>query len=219
MKIFRSFILALSFLISSVSYAQETSKAATKMNKEVKEIISLGKDAIIVLALNLIDEEVNAKDFRQTKIMTNGKEIYVSFINPIKFLPINSNFYFDVGVNISSGVIYKNSITNPPEFSNEKKITFYKETPIIRKHITFVIESINNIDISNLNNFEGEMIIRENKEFYAVNVISKFQESWYKVKKKSGEKYDENHAHLEPLPFEIEEKPKFREINFTKNKK
>lgn len=101
----------------------------------------------------------------------------------------------------------------------KKKITFYKETPIIRKHITFVIYTIKNIDVSDLENFEDEMIIRENKEFDTVHVISSTQESWYKVKKTSGEIYDENHAHLEPVPFETSTKPKFRNINFTENKK
>ncbi|CAM1354596.1 hypothetical protein [Tenacibaculum insulae] len=216
MRIFKAFIIVLLLLISPVSISQETPENKPKMSKGVEDIINLGKDAIIKLALNLVDEKVSVKNFTQTKIMTNGEEIYVYFKNPIKYLPINSSFYFDVGVNLSSKTVYKNSIANPVALLNKNDIAFYKETSAIKKQITFVVKAIG-INISDLHNFEDEIIIREKETYYAVNVISKFQESWYKIKKESGEIYDENHTHLEPLPFKTAGELKFRNVNFTKN--
>ena len=199
----------------SVCNAQNVDKK--NMNKDVKAMIQLGKDSIIQLALKSINKKVSEKNFSKTKITTNGKDVFVSFRNPIKYLPINSIFYFDVLVNVSKKTVYKNPVANPLEYSDKKNIPFYKETENIKKHILFVIEAINNMNISDIDRFEDDMIICEHKAYYAINVISKFQESFYKIKKISGEIYNEEHAHLLAPPFEMDDKEKFKNINFTEH--
>ncbi|WP_422858244.1 hypothetical protein ACOKFD_12585 [Flagellimonas sp. S174] len=185
------------------------------MDKEVKEIINLGKDSIVQLALELIDEEVSTQNFTKINVMTNGEEVYVSLRNPIKYLPIKSIFNFDIGISILAKTVVYNPISNGV-FDDEHKAPFYERTNEIDKNIEFVIESINkSTEVGSINtiDFDDDMIIQEHKNHYDVSLISKFQESSYKIEKLSGKIYDAQHAHLVPSPLEGQQKDKWKEIN------
>lgn len=182
-----------------------------QMDKKVKEIIHLGKDSIVQLALDLIAKEASIQNFTKIKVKTNGKEVHVSLQNPIKYLPIKSIYYFDVGVSIFNKKINYNSISNGV-FNNKSNIQFYKRTRETDKIIQFIIESINKsnkVDKINIENFDNDMIIREYKNYYDITVISKLQESFYKIEKKSGKIYDPEHNNLIPSPEEND----WKEIN------
>ncbi len=206
-------------LSCTVCYSQNT-----KMDKEVKEVLLLGKDSIIQLALKKIekadlsiDEGVSIENFTQIKVLTDGKEVWVSFSNPIKYLPQKTVFYFDVGIGLLEGIISKNRVSNPGDY-DEKTIPFYKETKETEMNILFVFEAINksgeigSIDIAN---FEDNMIIREYENYYDISIVSEFQESSYKIEKTSGKIYDSEHAHLVPPPnMGNEDKYELKEINW-----
>ncbi|MDF4202234.1 hypothetical protein PXD56_04680 [Maribacter sp. SA7] len=180
------------------------------MSKEVNELVEMGEDAIVASALKSIGGSISLENFTSVTVLTNGKEVYVSFRNQYKFLPLNSIYYFDVGVNVTLNTIYKNSIANPYEYTNEETIPYFELTEDIKKHIDFVKQAIGNLD-----GFEDELIIRENKDYYAIEVVSESQESSYKIKKSTGEIYDEFHAHLEPIPFDVESEEAFEVIDFS----
>lgn len=211
MKLFKSICFLSILLTFNSSYSQDM-----KMNKEVEEIIALGKDSIIQLALALMDDNVEIQNFSKIKVMTDGETVYVSFLNPIKYLPINSVFYYDFGVDLIKKVVSHGSISNGT-VDAEKEIPFYKETKEIKKNIQFVIDAINKeneIGSIDLATFEDNMEIREYETYYSIQVVSEYQESSYKIEKKSGEIYDVEHAHLEPRPtFEGENEHVFLEIN------
>lgn len=211
-KIFKSLIFILLMQTASVCNAQHTKENNPKMTKEVKELIKMGKDAIVALALKSIDDTVSNENFSSTSVLTNGKEVYVSFRNQYKYLPMQTIYYFDVGVNITTKTTYKNSVANPDGYTYEQAIPYYKTTVDIKKHIDFVKQAIGNLE-----GFEDDMIIRENEDFYAIEVVSESQESNYKIKKDSGEIYDEFHAHLEAPPFDKGNQREFKEVKFTKN--
>ncbi|WP_308992583.1 hypothetical protein QLS71_013400 [Mariniflexile litorale] len=186
------------------------------MNKAVEDIIVLGKDSIVQLALELIDEKVEVHNFSKIKVMTDGRTVYVSFMNTIKYLPMNSVFYFDVGVNLIEKVVVYDPVSNGV-FESKIKVPFYKQTKQTKKNIQFVMDAINKSDeVGPIDavNFEDAMTIRENDDYYNIIVVSEFQESSYKIEKISGKIYDSVHAHLAPLPiFGDENKYKFKEIN------
>ena len=93
MKFFKLYLI-IQFVISySICFSQNI-----KMNKEVEEIIQQGKDSIVQLALKLIDEDVTVDNFTKIKVLASSKEVYVSFLTPIKYLPKNSAYNFDVEV-------------------------------------------------------------------------------------------------------------------------
>ena len=186
------------------------------MNKEVEEIIQLGKDSILQLALRSIDERASIQNFAKVKIMTNGKDVFVSLRNPIKYLPIKSVFYFDVMISIIEKTSNYSPVSNGVVYNERDTIPFYKQTKGIKKNIQFVIKSINgstvvgSIDTAS---FVDDMIIREYENYYDIIVVSEFQESSYKVEKTSGNIYDAEHSHLVPPPIENENKDIWREIN------
>ncbi|GMN07673.1 hypothetical protein MTsPCn5_30620 [Croceitalea sp. MTPC5] len=218
MKIFKIlFLFNLILNYTTCCYSQET-----KMDIEVEEIVLLGKDAIIQLALKKIkeaglstDEGISIANFTQIKVLTDGKEVWVSFSNPIKYLPKKTVFYFDIGVGLLEGTVSTNRVSNPEDY-DEKKIPFYKETKETKMNIQFVLEAINEsgevgeIDIAN---FEDNMIIREYENYYDLSIVSESQESYYKIEKTSGKIYDSEHAHLVPPPNTGDE-DKFKEINW-----
>jgi len=194
-----------------VCHAQQTQEKNATMSKEVTEILKLGEDEIVASALKSIDDNVGMENFTSATVLTNGKEVYVSFRNRYKYLPINTIYYFDVGVNITTQTTYKNSVANPYNFTTERAIPYFHITEDINKHIDFVKKAIGNLE-----GFEDDIIIRENEDFYAIEVVSESQESSYKIKKGTGEIYDEFHAHLEPIPFDVDDAEEFKEVNFSK---
>ncbi|QXP53572.1 hypothetical protein [Cellulophaga sp. HaHa_2_1] len=198
--------------------AQSPKKEKVKMNKEVRKLVNLGKDAIIQQALTALDKKASLTTFSTNSVQTNGKEVYVVFSNPVLYLPQNSIFKYTMGVHLMTGALFSNTIANPEDFRPTTAIPIYQETATATEHIAFVVEAIPNLNASDLTNFEGSLIIREKEDHYAVRVVSEIQESWYKIKKDTGTMYDEGHAHLEPQPFSEEDPETFKEIAFnTKN--
>ncbi|MEP2279469.1 hypothetical protein [Maribacter sp.] len=184
------------------------------MSKEVTEILKLGEDAIVASALKSIGGSISLENFASATVLSNGEEVYVSFRNQYKYLPINTIYYFDVGVNITTETTYKNSVSNPYGYTNEETIPYFQLTEDIKKHIDFVKQTIGSLE-----GFEDDIIIRENEDYYAIEVVSESQESSYKIKKSTGEIYDEFHAHLEPIPFDVDDAEEFKEVDFPEIKK
>jgi len=203
-------ILILALLNSSNNLAQNSQ---INRNKEVQDFLAKGKKAVIQSALKLIDENIAPEHFTDIKIMTNGTDILVLFLNPIKYLPINSIYYFDVSVLLIEKVVWKESVANP-EGHSQKTIPFYQPTKDAEGTIQFVLQSIKDSEIIDAAGFNGEIIIREHNDYYATTVISESQESLFKTDKISGESYDKRHNHLEPPPNEVETENPYEEVLF-----
>lgn len=211
MKCIAIFSLFLVLLHHTTCFSQDIT-----MNKEVSEIIAPGKDAIVQSALQLVGKGASTENFSRIRVTTNGKEVFVLFNNPIKYLPLKTVFYFGAMVHLKEKITSYHSISNPAESNSKKEIPFYKQTKDTERNIQFVIESINKstkVGSVNVENFEDDMIIREHENYYTISVVSEFQESWYTIEKVSGKIYDIGHAHLEPSPFENDNKDIFIEIH------
>ena len=175
------------------------------MTKEVDEIIILGKDSIVQLALNLVDDSVGVQNFSRVSVMTNGSKVYVSLRNPVKFLPMNTCFYFDLSIELIEKTISYGSVVNSVEEGSST--TFFRKTPESTKHVQFVVDVINKseeIGSFDLETFDDDMIIREFETYYVINVYSDHQESSYKIDKLSAKIYDVEHAHFKSLALEDE---------------
>ncbi len=171
------------------------------MNKEVEEIVQQGKDSIIQLALKLIDGEVTIDSFTKIRIMVSSKEVYVSFLTPIKYLPLNSAYYFDLEVSLIEKTTSFHNYSNPKVYNEDKMdLPFYKETEEGKKNIQFVIEAIKKWAPFDVSKFEDSMIIRDDIDFYDINAESEYYHSWYKIEKLTGKIFDEGHAHFEQPP-------------------
>lgn len=197
MNFFTAFLIIQIILSNSICFSQNI-----KMNKEIEEIIQQGKDSIVQMALELIDNEISADYFTEIIVMASAKEVYVSFLTPVKYLPINSAYNFDIEVSlIEKGTTYL-SYSNPTGYNEDKmELPFYKETDEGKKNIQFVIDAIKKRAPFDVSKFDGNMIIRENTDFYHINVLSNYEESWYKINKSTGGIFDEGHAHFEQPPM------------------
>lgn len=213
MKILLVVFVGSYMLISAISYSQNGS---ITMNQGVKDIVKLGSDSIVQLALTKIDRNASLENFAKTSIQTNGEEVLVVFSNPIIYLPLNSVYYSTVGVNLSTDSKFSSKVANPVDYKNNENTPYYTETSESKQNLEFVINAIENMDTSDMVNYQGSNLIREKEEYYEVSVVSESQESWYKIKKLTGEVYDEGHAHLEPVPYSDNKEDAFKEISFSK---
>ena len=205
MKTLKITSILLLLLVSTVSCAQNK-----KMKTEVDKIKELGKDSIIQLALDITHAKIDVTSFEKILVSANHEDVYVSFINSVKYIPLNKEFTTDVTVSILGKTTSYNAIANPSNFHSKDERKYYnpnrKEN---KKVIQFVFDAINKSkEIGNTNSEDLEelnMTIKEKDTYYAVLVINESQESNYKVKKETGEIYDATHAHLSKMPLPLEE--------------
>lgn len=174
--------------------------------KEVKQLKSLGKQAIVELALKRLGEGVDTSYFKSIKVMASDRDVYVSFDNPIKFVPENSVYYYNTVVFIN-GVMSRGPLQNPENKDfNKDKIHYFKYDAEVLKEIKFVIKAMNKQEIVDTINWKyykdnNGMIIYDRGEYYEVNAsYGKFNEAAYKVDKSTGVVTEEYHADILPDP-------------------
>ncbi|MGB4775531.1 MAG: hypothetical protein WBP45_10185 [Daejeonella sp.] len=212
MKILKSLLLIALLMTSSTGFSQDS-----LMRTEVERIKQLGRDSIIKLGLQMVQESfrfnkrITINNFDKITVLANKTSVKVLFSNPIRYVPLNSTYLYDVDVNITGeGLTYESSSNPKGRNYNDDLIPFFLSTKGSEKNTQFVIEALNKDEDEPSTNFknkkdlikklDGSLIIRENKTYYDIERISKYQESFYKIDKKSGKIYDENHNHLIPAP-------------------
>ncbi len=186
-----------------------------KMTAEVERIIQLGKDSIVQLALQRINNGVTIENFKKIKVYTDGNEVYGSFRNPIKYLPKETVNYFDVVVQLIENVTQSSPLANGILEYKNADILYYKETAQANAALQFISEAVSNSGVVgslDLGKFEDTMIVRERENYYDVRVVSEFQESSYHVEKVTGEISNAEHAHLVSPPLKTPKNEVFVEI-------
>ncbi len=200
MKNLKAISILLLLLVSTVSCAQNQ-----KMKTEVDKIKELGKDSIIQLAMDITSFRFEKSNFEKITITANHEDVYVSFNNPVKYIPLYMDYLTDLHVSIVNKTINYNIIANPIDgvSTASAQPRFYIPN---KKAIQFVFDAINKSkEIGNASSdsegFEElNMTIKEKETYYDVSDASGTQESNYKVKKETGEIYDVVHYSLEIDP-------------------
>ncbi|MBJ2173701.1 hypothetical protein JBL43_05595 [Aureibaculum sp. A20] len=191
-------------LVSNLILAQH--KNMTK--EEVKEITSLGKQAIIELALKKIDKKVDTSNFKSIKVMASKHDIYVSFQNPIIFVPENSVYLYNATVYIK-GQTYAQPYKNPEDIDyNSDEVQFFKYDDDVYEKIKFVIKAISkqdhveSIDWKYYQDSNGMVIYDKGDHYYVDVAYGKFSEGAYTIDKTTGVATEEYIASIEPYPGE-----------------
>jgi len=202
MKKLKSISILLLLLVSTVSCAQNQ-----KMKTEVDKIKELGKDSIIQLAMDISSFRFEKSNFESITISANHEDVYVSFNNPVKYIPLSMDYLTDLHVSIVNKTVNYDIIANPigSVSTASAQPRFYIPN---KKVIQFVFNAINKskeVGDPSTDNIEFNMTIKEKDTYYDVLVVSGVQESNYKVKKETGEIYDAIHAHLSKMPLPLEE--------------
>ena len=188
-----------------------------KIDKQAEKLKASGRDSIIKSAIKIIGEDIDINNF-MVEVKASKTSVIVSFHIPIIYVPLNSVFCHDFGVDLITGSSWSNIVSNPEGYGTDKNdIPNYSSTSETQKNIQFVINAVNNsedigsVDIQDFN-IDDCMIIRDNQNFYEITMLSTHQESFYKIDKVSGKVYDSRHAHLIPPPFDEDDNNKYEEI-------
>ncbi|GEM_PF-1657362 len=202
MKTLKITSILLLLLVSTLSCAQNQ-----KMKTEVDKIKELGKDSIIQLAMDITSFRFEKSNFESITISANHEDVYVSFNNPVKYIPLNMDYLTDLYVSIVNKTVNYDIIVNPigGVSTASAQPRFYIPN---KKVIQFVFDAINKskeVGNASADDIEFNMTIKEKDTYYDVLVVSGVQESNYKVKKETGEIYDATHAHLSKMPLPLEE--------------
>lgn len=166
------------------------------------------ESAAIERAVELIGTELS-REVYEIEVLTRQDTTYVIFSLPVKYVPLASAAYYGVTVDITNKAIFYSSLSNPEDyFEGTKELDFYEPTEKDRESIDFVADAIyrdSGFDFR-IEKPQDEMVIYERDTHFAVTVTSRFQESFYKIDRKTGRLFDKGHAHLIPPP-EIDPEP------------
>jgi len=187
------------------------SQTNTDMNKKVKHYIKTGRDSIIKTASHKIGEAIDIENCI-VQVKASKTSVIVSFHNPILYIPKYYAYNYNHEINIIDNSSCSIVAANPEDFDNDDfNIPNYFRTKEHEKHILFVLNAVQksnevgSIQIEDFS-FDNTMIIRNKGNFYKVNMLSPYQESFYKIDKVTEKIYDAGHTHFIPPPVnEIDE--------------
>jgi len=174
-------------------------------NKNVQELKQMGKDSLIKLALSYMDNSIDVSQYN-IRVLANESEIIVSFRIPLKYIPYNSEYFYDASVDIGNDFISYANYSNPEDYQSNT-VAFYTPTVVHQKNINFVVNAINeskneHIQSINIAELTDDLIIREKADYYDVEYVSDNFDQAYKINKISGKIYDLTMSNLEPDPNE-----------------
>ncbi len=193
MKVKLTIVTYFALIISTTCYAQ--------MNKD--SLIQKAKTQLAPIIKNK-GGDIATIDFSiyQTKVMAKGNDVMVYFNLPIKYLPCKTSYYANIVVELNSGTVHIQEVSNPKK--SKRKPIFYTAPEQSKAVIGFVIEALNKNEPNSIDAslFTDEIIIADQEHFYRVIIQSPYYYSDYKIEKGTGEILDENHEVLEPDPDE-----------------
>lgn len=172
-------------------------------NKNVEELKEMGKDSLIKLALSYMDNSIDASQYN-IRVLSNDTEVIVSFRIPLKYIPYNSEYFYDASVDIGNDFISYANYSNPEDYQTNT-VAFYTPTREHKQNIKFIVNAINkskneNIVPVNLSDLKDDLIIREKPDYYDVEYVSDNFDQTYKINKVSGKIYELTMSNLEPDP-------------------
>jgi|SRR5690606_10932589 len=175
--------------------------------KDVEELKQLGKDSLIKLALSYMDKSIDVSQYN-IKVLANKSEVIVSFRIPVKYIPYNSEYFYDASVDIGNDFISYANYSNPEDYQSNT-VSFYTPTEEHKENLKFVVNAINeskkeNIVPVNITELTDDLIIREKPDRFDIEYVSEKYDLVYKMNKVSGEIYDLTMGYLEPSPNENE---------------
>src|SRR5690606_27836201 len=129
----------------------------------------LNKDSLVKLALSYMDKSIDITQYN-IKVLANGSDVIVSFRIPVKYIPYNSEYFYDASVDISNDFISYANYSNPEDYQSST-VSFYTPTEEHQENINFVVNAINkskneNIKTINIAELTDDLIIREKKDYY-----------------------------------------------------
>lgn len=190
----------------------------TKKTYNISDLIELGKDAIVNIAIQLIrqkksiDTSINPFCFDYIQVLTNQKNIIVRLQQNVLLVPLYSRFYYGIELELPSGKIrnthYRNNFYgNEGNFYSQSGSSFNCATKLFfpsveqKQTIESVLHAIYGGSCLSAYLWETKMTIYETKETFHIEEKSENPNSIYK-----GSSYiiDKNTGEITGIPI-IEE--------------
>ena len=193
------------FKIALILFCSSCFSQTFESNNNVEKMKQLGKDSIVKLALGFMDNKIEPTNY-DIKVLANKTSVVVSFFVPVKYVPYNTEFFYDAVVDITNEFISYDNYSNPRDYFNSN-VTFYKTTKEHQKNIEFVLNAISEngqkggIPPIDITNFKDHLIIRETPNYYDIEFVSETYDLTFKIKKSSGKISDIVTGYLEPQPI------------------
>jgi len=136
--------------LSIIGTAQHNKR---KVKREVKKILALGKDSIIQLAIHKCNnygnrKEFDEKNFQLITVTANDSEVYVNFLNPVLYIPINKYFTFEAIVPLTNNLSCSELATNDDPKPSDQYLSYFPNNEENKKIMQFVFNAIKESDKS-----------------------------------------------------------------------
>lgn len=180
---------------------------------DIKELKKLGKKAIVKRAVEAAKSRFpsfDPKAFDRTRVMVNDEGVWVSFTNPVTYIPRKAAFYEDLDVQLELGSLELGQTSsriakNPEEGTSPDEPPFPVKTTGWEKAVAFVLDAINKS--GEMGRFERGAIPADTRVriygrtgHYDVQIVGTYTEYDFSVRKTSGKIYDISHADLARSP-------------------
>ena len=198
--------LSLFILIALASVPQPVCPQINTMT--VEQYIELGRDSIISLAVEEIKNPKAYQDFQpdhfdRIRVMAGQESVYVTFGMSFSFVPSHSAAYYGIYVNLTDRMTSCSALRNPADYSPAGKTRFYIPDRNSEKARTFITSVLGEEMIDPIR-------VYDHRRYYRIESGDENIYFGLKIKKSTGEIYDEFHEHLLLPPDE--EGEQFREI-------
>jgi hypothetical protein len=174
----------------------------------VDQYLELGRDSIISLAFEEIKSRREHPDFRpghfdRIRVMAGQESVYVTFGMSFNYVPSHSAAYYGAYVNLTDRMTSFTALRNPDGYSPAGNLRFYVPDNTSEKARTFITSVLGEEMIDPVR-------VYDHRKYYRIESGNKDIYFGFKIKKSSGEIFDEFHEHLLVAPDDEEEL--FREI-------
>lgn len=190
----KSFCMVL--LLAGASLAQQS--------QTLQQLKTFGRDSLIrraVLAIQENEHDFDPAQYDRVRITEDHGELHVRFEHSILYLARKTAFKYGAMVSLVSNSASSSILSNPEDYDDSREeYRYFKWDEKSRAAVRFVLGAIGRSDevgdvVDGTLPNGTQMTIREERDYYEINVDSWSTHSSYKIQKKSGYLYDASHKH------------------------
>ena len=168
----------------------------------IEELSNLDRDSLITLAKEKIDQPFSTDLFDRIEIQYSKEDVDISFKMSICYIPSNSQYYYGVNVYLIQDIVTYTAFANPQDFHSDN-CTFFIPGTESEKSIKFIVHALDKLgDIEFTHKgqlYDTEtMVIRNNPNYYDIEIISESWDYSCKIDKNTQEVYNIVNGFMEP---------------------
>lgn len=165
-------------------------------------LAKLDDSNLIAMAINRIDTPFSPEYYDRINIFRSEDWLYVSFNMSICYVPANSQYLYSVYVYLSQHMVSYHGLENPDDYEGDGNTFFIpgKESDEAIQQVVSALKKNGEIEFTEdgcLHPAES-MIIKDNPDYFGIEVVSETWDYSCKINKNSSQVYDVVIGTLEP---------------------